>query len=292
MASKLRFFLATGLLPVVLSVTGTARAGDTTEPFDDATTPQPSCATIPFLPLADGEFLFGNTVAVSGQTALVGVPGFSTAFVTPPVDPPYVSGRVAVFTCEASTQTWTRTASIQLPATDADQGIAFGVSTALQGDLAAIGAQYGVYVYKRHGQNWNPIAKIIPNNSQQGAPVELWGSVVALNDHVLAVGVTEITSPSSQVPHNYHVDIYQIVTFGDRGAAIRIARLKPPAGDTGMFGASLALRGDTLVVGDPPDTTAYVYKRHGLTFKLDQTLPVRKRPRAARSDRPWPSRRT
>ncbi len=71
---------------------------------------------------------------------------------------------------------------------------------------------------------------------------------------------------------SYHVDVYQIVTLGDRGAAIRIARLNAPAGDTGIFGASLALNGETLVVGDPPNTTAYLYKRHGFTFTLDQTL--------------------
>jgi hypothetical protein len=273
MDSKLRFSVVACLVPLVLSAIGAVRAADTTQASDEAPTAQ--CATNLFLPAGDSEYLFGAAVAVSGQTALVGIPGFSTAFVTPPVPPPYIDGRVAVFTCEASTQTWTRTASIQLPATEANQGIPFGVSTALQGDLAAIGAQYGVYLYKRRSQNWKQIATIIPDNSHAGAdgtPFEQWGSVIALNDHVLAIAVTEISSTSSQVPNSFYVDVYQLAILGDRGAAIRIARLKPPAGDTGHFGASLALKGDTLVVGDPPDTTAYVYKRHGFTFTREQTL--------------------
>jgi FG-GAP repeat protein len=268
MDSKLRLSLAVCLVPVVLSAMGAVQAADT------ALQAQPSCASTSLVESGDdvGADMFGASVAMSGQTALAKMPGFDSAFISPPVPPPYVVGRVAVFTCEASTQTWTRTASIQLPATEANQNIALGASVALQGNLAAIGAQYGVYLYKGQGQTWSPIAKIIPDNSHEGAPVELWGSVIALSDHVLAIGVTEITSPSSAVPRNYYVDIYQIITLGDRGAAFRIARLKPPAGDTGVFGAALALQGDTLVVGDPPDTTAYVYKRHGFTFELDQTL--------------------
>ena len=265
MVSKPRISLAACLLPVALSAAGTVRAAD------EAPATRASCAsTILAGDDEEGDADFGAAVAVSGQTALVGIPGFSTAFVTPPVNPPYVSGRVAVFTCEASTQTWTRTATIQLPATETNQYITLGVSTALQDDLAAIGATDGLYVYRRQGQNWNQILQISPTNTNGTLPYEKWGSVIALDDHVLAIQVTEVTSNSA--PGNLYVDLYQIVTHGDHAAAIRIARLKPPAGDTGRFGASLALKEDTLVVGDPPDTTVYVYKRHGFTFKLDQKL--------------------
>jgi hypothetical protein len=276
MASRLRFSLGACLLAVVLSAAGTVQAADATP----AT--QPSCATTQLLGNnEEGGDAFGASVAVNGQTALVGIPDFSTAFVSPPVPPPYVDGRVAVFTCEASTQTWTRTGTIQLPATDANEDIALGVAVAVQDDLAAIGAQYGLYIYKRQGQNWNQVVKLVPKNSHEGiigTPAEQWGSVIAFNDDVLALGVTEITSTPGPggigylTSNSYYVDVYQIITLGDRGAAIRIARLKPPAGDTGAFGASLALKGDTLVVGDPPDTTAYVYQRHGLTFTLEQKL--------------------
>ena len=282
MAPKLRISLTAGLLAVVLSAIGAVHAADLTQAADEAPATQPSCATTD-LQWGDDETaaLFGATVAVNGQTALVGIPGFSTAFVTPPVDPPYIQGRVAVFTCEATTQTWTRTASIQLPATEANQQIDFGVSTALQGHLAAIGARYGVYVYKRQGSHWNPVVEILPKNPDVGiigTPAEQWGSVIAFKNDVLAVAVTEIDSTPGPdgigyvTSYHFHVDLYQIVTHGDGGAAIRIARLNAPAGDTGIFGASLAFNGDTLVVGDPPNTTAYLYKRHGLTFSLDQTL--------------------
>jgi len=277
MASKLRFSLAACLLPVVLGAASLAQADDASP----AT--QPSCNSGLLFPndeeAGDG---FGGSVAVNGQTAMVAIPFFSTAFVTPPVNPPYVSGRVAVFTCDASTQAWTRTATIQLPATDANQHVEFAFSVALQGNLAAVGTQgQGVYVYKRQGLNWNQIARLVPKNSDVGiigTPAEQWGNVIALDDHVLAVGGVEIISSPGPggigfvTSGSYFVDVYQIVTLGDHGAAIRVARLRPPAGDTGGFGGSLALDRDTLVVGDPPDVTAYIYKRRGVTFRLEQTI--------------------
>jgi len=275
MASKLRISLAACLLPVVFSAAGMAQAADAS--------PQPTCNTTGLNPNDDetGD-AFGGSVAVNGQTALVAIPLFSTAFVTPPVPPPYVSGRVAVFTCDTNSQAWTRTGSIQLAATEANQGVLFAFSAALQGDLAVIGTQQeGVYIYKGQGQNWNQIAQILPKNSQTGiigTPAEQWGSVIAFDGHVLAVGGVEIISSPGPggigfvTSGSYFVDVYQIVTLGDRGAAIRIARLRPPTGDTGGFGGSLALDRDTLVVGDPPDVTAYIYKRRGLTFRLEQTI--------------------
>ena len=260
MSSKIS--LAARLFPMVLSALGTAQAAAT------ASTTQPSCSSTGLFP-SDNQSGggFGGSVAVSGQTALVADLFYSTAFVLPPVNPPYINGRVSVFTCDASTQVWTNTATIELPASETDQGIPFGTSVALQGDLAAIGAQYGVYVYQRQGQNWNQLAQILPKASQTGI-TDQWGSVIALADHVLAVSVTERTSTST----SFFVDLYQILDFDNHGAAIRIARLKPPAGDAGVFGASLAMNGDTLVVGDPPDVTAYIYKRRGVTFRLEQTI--------------------
>jgi FG-GAP repeat len=84
MASKPRFSLAACLIPIVLSAVGTAQSDDTPA-ADAAQAPQPSCATT-FLEPNDQEGAdgFGYSVAVHGQTALVGIPFFSTAFVTPP----------------------------------------------------------------------------------------------------------------------------------------------------------------------------------------------------------------
>ncbi|MGA7538380.1 MAG: hypothetical protein WBW93_06395 [Steroidobacteraceae bacterium] len=52
-------------------------------------------------------------------------------------------------------------------------------------------------VLKVIGQNWQQIVKIVPKNSEEGiigTPAQHWGSVIAFDDGVLAVGVTEITS--------------------------------------------------------------------------------------------------
>jgi len=278
MATQLRIYVAAGLLSVVLSAAGAVQAADAT-----AAATQPSCTNSAGVAPTDDETFdgFGTSVAIDGQTALVGIPQFSTAFIEPPVPPPFINGRVAVFTCDASTQAWTRTGSIQLSPAESSEESEFGTSVALQGDLAVVGASGLVNVFKRQGQNWNQVLKIAPKNSEFGiigTPSEQWGSTLALSDDVLALKVTVVTTFEApggvgiQQATTYFVDLYQIITLGDRGIAIRIARLKPPAGDTGVFGASLALEGDTLVVGDPPDTTAYVYKRRGITFTLDQKV--------------------
>ena len=277
MASRLRFSLAVCVFSAALSAAGAVHAAAA------APATQPSCTNSAGVVATNDESDdgFGTSVAISGQTAMVGIPLFDTALIDPPVPPPFISGRVAVFTCDATTQAWTRTGTIQVTPAEASSENAFGTSVALQGDLAVVGASDVVYVYKRKGQNWNQVLKIAPKNSDTGiigTPAEEWGPITALSDDVLALGVTEITSTLGaggigfQTSTSYFVDLYQIITLGDHGVAIRIARLKPPAGDTGVFGASLALEGDTLVVGDPPDTTAYVYKRRGLTFALDQKL--------------------
>jgi hypothetical protein len=268
MASKLRTSLVACLFPVVLSAVGTVQTVGTAQAADTAPPTQPSCNSTPLAP-SDNQSGggFGASVAVNGQTALVADPFYDTAFVEPPVNPPYISGRVSVFACDATTQAWTNTATLELPATDANQYITLGEAVALQGDLAAIGASNGVYLYKRQGQNWNQLLQILPNNSQTGI-TDRWGSVIALDDHVLAVSVTESTSTSTSL----FVDLYQILDVDRHAAAIRIARLKPPSGDTGSFGGSLAMTGETLVIGDPPDVSAYVYTRRGLTFKLDQKI--------------------
>lgn len=278
MASELRPSLMAGLLSVVLCVAGTVQTAGTASAADVASATRPSCTNSNGVMANDEEGAdgFGGSVAVNGQTALVGIPFFSTAFVEPPVPPPYINGRVAVFTCDASTQAWVRTGSIQLPASDTNEYIPFGFAVALQGDLAVVGtAVEGFYVYKRQGQNWNQVANVAPENPTSGTTTPTsyveFGSIIALKDDVLAVGVTD-ESRLGSVPNSYYVDVYQIITWGERGAAIRIARLRPPAGDTGAFGQSLALHGDTLVVGDAPDTTVYVYKRRGFTFVLDQKI--------------------
>lgn len=282
MDSKLKVSLAACLLSVVLSAAGTTQPAGMAQAAGATPAAQPSCKTTGLYPndqeAGDG---FGYSVAVDGQTAIVGIPYFSTAFVTPPVPPPYISGRVAVFTCDAGTQAWTRTGTIQLSAADAGNQYAFGLSAALQGDLAVIGANNNVRVFQRRGQNWTEVVKLLPENSQTGiigTPADQWGSVIAFDDHVLALGVTEITSTPGPggigfvTSSAFYVDVYQILAFDGHGLAIRIARLKPPVGDTGVFGASLALNGETLVVGDPPGTSAYVYKRRGVTFRLEQKI--------------------
>ena len=91
MASKLRFSLAVCAFSVVLSAVGSVPAADTAQvagtapPPEAAAATQPSCTNSTGVAptaaeTADG---FGGSVAISGQTAMVGIPLFTTAFIDP-----------------------------------------------------------------------------------------------------------------------------------------------------------------------------------------------------------------
>jgi hypothetical protein len=178
---------------------------------------------------------FGAAVAISGNTAAVGIP--QRTFEGP-------RGRVAVYTCDTRTRTWTRTASIDPQGQGEFEGL-FGSALILQGDRLIVGSTNAVHVYEkrafRKGKSggWHLVARIAANGVDR-----FIAPVIAYDHPYLAVSVAKVTD---EVPTHF-VDIYRIAR-GDR--ARHVDRLQPPED----FSA-LALDNRTLVAG------AQVYAKH------------------------------
>jgi hypothetical protein len=136
-------------------------------------------------PLGQNDF-FGHSVAISGDTSLVGT---SAADTTAGVD----SGAAFVFTRAGST--WSQQA--QLTASDAAAGDQFGIYVALAGSTAIIAAPQddhpgaanagSTYVFMRKGSTWTQEAKLLAND---GAAGDLFGSSIAISGNTVLVGAT------------------------------------------------------------------------------------------------------
>jgi len=233
------------------------------------------------LAASDGVFgdEFGTSVAVSGNTAIVGAPRADTG---QNLD----HGAAYVFT--RSGTTWTQSPA-RLQADDATSGDLFGVSVALEGDTAAVGAfndnldadnfgEGSVYVFTRGGGSFAQQQKI-PAPGLGGLP--RFGTSVALSGESLVVGA----------PNDTHGNADELA----RGAAYVFVRAgttwtqqaRLVAGDQvgDEFGASVAVSGDTVIVGAPLNDTpagsaaanqgaAYVFTRSGAAWTQQQKLSV------------------
>lgn len=127
---------------------------------------------------------FGYSVALSGDTALVGAHRDSTVF-------GHTSGSAYVFTRVGTS--WSQQA--HLFAVDGATGNFFGYSVALLGDTALIGARLGdspssfdagsAYVFTRSGVDWSQQAKLIASD---GVANDNFGVSVALTNDTALVG--------------------------------------------------------------------------------------------------------
>ena len=184
---------------------------------------------------------FGCSVAVSGQTAVVGAEGSGTG------------GAAYVYT--ESGGTWAEQARL-LPS-DGAQSSFYGYSVALAGSTALVGAPAGAggaYVFTESGGAWLEQQKLAP----LGGPLEAFGLSVAVSGTAALVG-----SPYGDDGSAY------LFTESD-GAWSQRADLANPTGDKTHFGYSVALAGTTGVIGAEgnPDTNgadadgaAYAYWR-------------------------------
>jgi hypothetical protein len=208
---------------------------------------------------------FGFSVAVSGDTALVGAYGNDIGAAAD-------QGSAYVFTRTGTS--WSQQA--QLTAGDGAAGDVFGTSAALAGDTALIGAyaddigpavdQGSAYVFTRTGTSWSQQAQLTAGD---GAAADIFGISVALAGDTALVGA-------------YADDIGAVANQGSAYVFTRAgtswsqqAQLTAGDGAAGdFFGSSVALTGDTALVGATSDDvgansgqgSAYVFTRSGTTW--------------------------
>jgi hypothetical protein len=211
---------------------------------------------------ADGDW-FGEAVALDGKYALVGAPW---------------DGSVYVFKRKGSS--WSEQA--KLTASDGADGDWFGGAVALDGKYALVGAPWdddnkgSVYVFKRKGKRWSEPVKIIANDGAQG---DRFGTSVALDGDTALVGAYWDDDNGYNSGSAY-------VFEGSGTTWSEQAKLTASDGAAGdRFGTSVALDGDTALVGAPWEGgeregnfktydlgAAYVFVRSGTTWSEQDKL--------------------
>ncbi len=186
--------------------------------------------------------LFGNSVALFGDTALIGAWGDHD-------NGNNDSGSAYVFTRSGSS--WTELA--KLTASDGAADDWFGISVALDGDTAVVGAEQGrqgvfpisgaAYVFTRSGGSWTEQAKLLASDGTFG---DGFGRSVALSGDTLVIGALERWDGGGYPDLNGSAYIFT----GSGSSWREQAKLTASDGVEGdNFGISVALGGDTAVIG-------------------------------------------
>ncbi len=212
---------------------------------------------------------FGLSVAISGDYALVG------AYLD---DMAVNQGSAYVFM--RSGTTWTQQA--KLTASDGTTSDFFGISVALSGDYALVGAfrddiganndQGSAYVFMRSGNTWTQQAKLIASD---GASGETFGQSVAISGDYAVVGASLDAIGGNAGQGSAYVFV--------RGGGTWTQQTKLIASDGAAndnFGYSVAISGDYALVGAFQDDigvnsdqgSAYVFVRSGAVWSQQAKL--------------------
>jgi hypothetical protein len=198
---------------------------------------------------------FGWSVALSGTTALIGARGKNSS-----------AGAGYVFV--RSGTAWTQQA--ELVASDAAAGDGFGLSVALSGTTALIGALAknsntgAAYVFVRSGTAWTQQAKVTASDAAAG---DQFGTSVALSGTTALIGAPAKNSNTGAA--------YVFARSGTTWAQqAKLTASDAAAGD--LFGTSVALSGTTALIsarGKNSSTgAAYVFVRSGTTWAQQAKL--------------------
>lgn len=213
---------------------------------------------------AEGDDEFGFSVAIDGNTAIIGAQQKDGA--------QNLMGAAYVFV--KSGDYWVQ--QQKLTASNGVQGQRFGQSVAISGDTIIIGAASGAdssmrsaYVFVRNNGLWSEQA-ILQWSTGWGA--QFFGISVDIDGDTAAIGSDDIADGKRSGTVHMFTRNGSTWTFQER-----VIPPTPQAGE--KFGHSLSLDGDTLLVGayqnDDQDTnagTAYVYTRSGSAWSLQQQI--------------------
>jgi len=190
--------------------------------------------------------LFGDSVAVSDSTAIVGAEGWR-------------SGRGTAFVFTRHGVHWSQSARLTVSGLVADD--AFGYSVAMSGSTAVIGVdgwnidRGEALVFTRTGMHWSQQATLTPSGS---LPADSnFGFAVAVSGPRCVVGTF---GPG------------QAYVFARSGTTWSQQAMLARGGTNDLFGASVAASGRTVVIG-APDThggagAAYVYTGNSTAISL------------------------
>ena len=187
---------------------------------------------------------FGTSVSIEGDSALIGAPGQG------------IGGRAYIF--QQAGDLWTQKAI--LGASDLTSWSYFGLSVALSGDIALVGAfgdmtaglQSGAaYVFTGSGASWIPQAKLMASDA---AAYDYYGMHVALDGDRAVIGADGDTDSCSGGACRSG-SAYVYTRSSGRWTEVAKLRASDAVADA-KFGASVAIDGETILVGANEDPHA------------------------------------
>ncbi|HET7569116.1 MAG TPA: Ig-like domain-containing protein [Gammaproteobacteria bacterium] len=176
---------------------------------------------------------FGYVTAISGDTAVVGAPAVT-------VGTNAQQGVAYVFT--KTDGAWTQSA--QLVASDGIAGDEFGMSVAISGNTIVVGSPYTIsgqgaaYVFTEADGAWTQVAKL---TGSDGAGGDNFGWAVGISGNTIVA--------SAVAKHLLQGEAY-VFERAEDGTWSETAALTASDGATfDSFGASVAISGDTILIG-------------------------------------------
>ncbi len=201
---------------------------------------------------------FGTSVAISGDTAIVGATLDEVA-----------TGSAYVFVRNGTT--WSQ--QQKLTASDGGQGSFYGSSVAIEENTAVVGAYNGpssdgepsgaAYVYVRNGASWSQQQKLTASDANEGRfgnSVDISGNTVVVSSELSDVGGNESQGAAYIYVRNGTVWTQQQKITAADGV------------DSGRFGNSVAISGDTVIAGNSTRNSAYIFLRTGTNWSQQQKL--------------------
>ena len=219
---------------------------------------------------------FGHSVAISGDTAIVGAP--YQPFFEDENGENYWIGAAYVFV--RSGTTWTE--QQKLTASDGETADLFGWSVAISGDTAVVGAteddtnansgQGSAYVFVRSGTTWMEQQKL---TASDGAPDDRFSYSLAISGDTLIAGAVDEYDNENNDPTRYgsaYIFVRNGTTWTQQQKLMATDRLQARE-----FGEHVAISGDTVIVDADMDVSgdpglAYIFVRSGTTWTQQQKL--------------------
>ena len=198
---------------------------------------------------------FGESVAIDGATVVVGAYGKDSS-----------TGAVYVY---RTTDGWGTYTEIKLTAADAAAGDWFGIFVAIDGDTIVVGASSAgtggaAYVFRTSdgGDTYDQVDELTPDDALYGN--DYFGLHVAIDSGTIVVGASgKYEYPTTP----FKSGVAYVFKIPDGGATYeQVAKLTASdAMESANFGNSVAIEGDTVVVGayyDGGDASgsAYVFR--------------------------------
>ncbi len=211
---------------------------------------------------------FGWYVALDGDVALVGESSYTN-------EDGERKEQGTVFVYEERGETWSE--QQQLRASDAESHRYFGSSLALDGTTAAVGAPAAyvegelnhdaVYLFTRNESDWQESQKLVADDEQVDPTfyTQSFGTQIALHGETLLVN--HLLTFSDAI--DYFVERGNVYLFRYDGASWRKQQslITPDEAVARAFGTSVAINGDTILVGEYAASSEYPYQGSAAFFE-------------------------